>query len=153
MADKNNLKRSENLATYQLGLLQAKAYRTLNKHNGKVLKKYKLNTIEWTLLGSLMEWQEGLKPKDMAILLGVEPSFVSAMVRKLKDKKLVNESFSTRDKRAKYIKLENAGKRLINKIEADLSKKNDLLHHGLSLSDIFTYLKVLKIFVRNSSEG
>ena len=47
------------MKTYQLSMVQAKAYRSLRAYTANYFKKYSMTTTEWTLLGFISEDSNG----------------------------------------------------------------------------------------------
>ncbi len=137
------------MATYSVGLLQAKAYRILKQNTSLLLKPYELSTIDWALLGVLYEQENGVGPSEMAQILGVEAPFVTAMAESLEKKGFITRIQSSTDKRAKLVVLTKAGKNLVPKLESHLRKKSKHLIRGVSISELLAYRRVLKAIIEN----
>ena len=141
------------LTTYNLGLLQAKAYRILKNKTSELLLTYNISTIDWALIGLLLDKKEGLRFSEAALALGVEAPFVTVIVDILEEKKIVSRHSSLTDKRSKTIALTVNGKSLALKIEHYLKKETKFLVVGVSISELIAYRKVLKAIIENSCES
>lgn len=138
------------LSTYTTGLIQAKAYRVLKQRTNDILKPYRLNSLEWALLGLLYDNQDGFKSNELAELLGVEPPFVTVMLDTLESKKLVKRSIYKEDKRIKIITTSSRARTLIPVVEKQLKADIKVLLNGSTLPEIYGYVRVLKNILHNS---
>jgi len=77
------LKQRKGWMTYNLGLILAKSFRILNARTSSFLAPFELTAIEWALLGLLNDSPASLPAKFLADELGVEPSFISELLKKL----------------------------------------------------------------------
>lgn len=137
------------ITTYTVGLLQAKAYRILKHASNDALKEFAISPLEWSFLGLLNDQPAGMRARELAEILGVEPPFVTVVVKKLKAQKLLTLKVDTHDKRAKTITLSAEGKKFIPKVEATLRAKTDHFIKGLNKLEILAYIKVLNTIVKN----
>jgi DNA-binding MarR family transcriptional regulator len=138
-----------NLSTYSTGLIQAKAYRILKQRTNSLLSPYKLNSLEWALLGLLYDNEDGFKSNELAELLGVEAPFITVMIDTLESRKLVKRSISKKDKRIKIITASSKAKDLVPKIEKELKIDMKNLLEGCTLPEVYGYVSVLKNILRN----
>ncbi len=150
---KNAVTKQLGLSTYKTGLLHAKSYRILKNRTSAFLEPYDMSTIDWALLGLLYEQKEGMRLIAIAETLGVEAPFITAMVDELEEKGYVSRESDTKDKRAKIIKLTLKGRSFVPKIESELRTEMKGLLKGLSLSDIFGYLKVMEAIISNAKHS
>ncbi len=142
---------SENISSYKISLLQAKANRTLKQQTSVWLQTYHLSSLEWTILGILFDLKTGQRLQDIAELVGVEAPFVTVTVQDLAAKKLIKSSPSREDKRAKMITLSKKGMKLVPQIEAEILPQTKLLLKGSTGADVHSYLKVLNLILDNSA--
>ncbi len=140
------------VTTYNIGLLQSKAYRILKFYTADILSQYGLTSIEWALLGQLLDNNEGLKFVEVAGVLGVEAPFVTVLVDGLEKKGLVLRQNDTKDRRAKRITLTALGESKVPEVELVLRKDMKKLLSDISRTDILCYLKVLDSIVQNSDK-
>lgn len=136
--------------TYRAGLLQAKAYRILKRRTAALLEPEDLNTIEWALLGLLLE-SPSTSSGELAAQLLVEQPFVTVMTTKLVKRGLIAATKNPNDARSKLYSLTNKGAGLVHKTEEKLRTGMRTLLEGAGPRDIAGYLIVLEAIVRNAS--
>lgn len=134
----------QNLKTYRVGLLQAKAYRNLKNKTALALKPYGLGTVDWAFLGVLYDTDRPMRFAEMADQLDVDAPFVTELIGKLLKEGYVKFERDTKDKRIKLVSLSSNGKMIVPKIEAVLRVKSKGWLQGLSVNEVLTYVSVLK---------
>lgn len=107
-----------------------------NKISAK-LKPYNITHEQFNVLRIL----KGSHPtcmcqKDILSRMIAPNSNVTLIVKKLKDKNLINISQSESDKREYQINITNSGLELLNEIDANFKNSNDLISN-LSISEAF----------------
>lgn len=137
------------IATYKSGLLHTKAYRIIHTHTSAVLDEHNLSMPEWTLLGLLLEYKNGIRLSDIASNLDVEPPFATNLVDQLEKKGLVARLEDSKDHRAKRIVLTPKGKLLVPKVESLVKERMKKLFKGAWYPEIMTYINVLKAIIAN----
>jgi DNA-binding MarR family transcriptional regulator len=142
---------ARNNTTYQVGLLQTKAYRVLKQHTAKVLAEFDVSTIEWAFLGLLHDAPQGMRLNVVAQELGVEAPFVTQMTTKLKKTGYFEHSEDPEDSRAKIIMLTKKGRDFVTMAEKHLRTETKVLFEGVSGSDLLTYITVLDTIIKNSA--
>jgi len=146
----NLLIKNNKLNSYNVGLIQAKAYRALKHTTQEALKAYHISSLEWAALGLLFDETQGLRALDLAQTLGVEAPFISVMIKKLEDQKWLVTKSNPTDKRAKIIRLTAKGRKNLPVIEAELRDTTRHLLDGLNPLELMTYVKVLNTIVKNN---
>ena len=141
---------NRNRTTYRVGLLQARAYRILKQETAAILKPLGITTIEWAFLGLLYE-HKTMRMKDSAQELGVEASFVTAMINRLMEKGLVGESRDETDSRAKCIFLSTKGKEFVPKTETVVRSSTRRLIAGANPRDLLGYIAILEKIIKNAA--
>ncbi len=144
---------SINQKTFRIGLLQTKAYRALKQTTNKFLEPYKLSSVEWALLGLLYDAPKGMRLNVLAHELGVEAPFVTTMISKLSKRAFVEQVIDPEDNRAKITCLTKTGKEFVNTTEAVMRKSMKPLLQGIGLSDILSYLHVLRGIIINTEDN
>ena len=134
--------------TYQVGLLQAKAYRALKQKTAEILEPYEITTFEWAFLGLLND-NTSLRQKEAAQELGVEPPFVTQMLRSLKTKDFIIEKKDEKDTRVKNIFLTPKGKQFVQDVEPIVRQQIHPLISGITTSEMLDYLMVLAKISKN----
>lgn len=137
--------------TYQIGLLQDKAYRALKQETTKQLKPLGLATTEWAFLGLLLD-TGGLSPTQAGVELGVETPFVTVMTRKLTKLGYVTEIKDTLDTRKKKLLLTLNGEAFVEKTEAHLRGTMRSIVDGVSKRALIDYLTVLTQIIKNTDK-
>jgi DNA-binding MarR family transcriptional regulator len=141
------------ISTYNTGLVQTKAYRTLQAETKRLLQPYGITTVEWAMLGVLYDNPNGLRFLPLAEVLGVEQSFVTVLTAKLKKKGLVQVVIDEHDRRHKWILLTSSAKPFVKKVEKVVRNGVRPILGDLTRKDILTYLKVLERIVDYSEKG
>ena len=134
---------AKNRTTYRVGILQAKAYRILKQKTADILKPYHITTFEWAFLGLVAD-HKSIRPKKAAVELGVEPPFVTQMVRGLKAKGFVVENKDPEDTRAKIISLTPNGVKIVSIVEPIVKLQIRPLLKGVGINELMGYLSVLE---------
>ena len=141
---------SRNTTTYQVGLLQTKAYRILKHHTARVLFQFDITTVEWGLLGLLNDSPNGMRLNVLAHELGVEAPFISQMTLRLKKTGYFEHREDSEDSRAKIIMITKDGKVFVEKTEKHLREATKSLLRDVPAKDILAYLSVLESIIRNA---
>ncbi len=143
---------AKNQKTYQVGLLQTKAYRVLKQRTAELLKTSDISTVEWAMLGILYDNSQGIRLNILADELGVEAPFVTKMMRKLLKNNLINLIADPEDSRAKVVCLTKQGKSFVEKTELYISKKMKNTFKDISKGDLLRYVLVLQTIVDSTQE-
>ena len=133
---------AKNRTTYDVGLLQARGYRTLKQLTAQVLQSDGLTTIEWAMLGVLSHHPKGIRSSEVADTLGVQPPLVSRLIAKLEANNWILVA-QGEDKREKVLRLSEKGKEGVARIEKGLRKSVAPLLKGVGARDLLGYLRVL----------
>lgn len=139
---------TENRTTYDIGLIQARGYRTLKQLTASVLKSEELTTIEWATIGLLSHYKDGLRSTEVAEALGVQPPLVSRLMIKAEAGGwIVIEQGA--DKRERVLKLSKKAKANIDRIEKEIRKNLRPILKGIGPRDLAGYLKTLSLISEN----
>lgn len=133
------------LTTYRVGLLQARAYRSIKNFLTRRLNAHNLTVPEWSLLGFLHERDEGIRLSDISATLAVEASFSTQLVNALAAKNLLVRRADQADNRAKRVSLTAEGKSLVPQLEAKLREDLDQFMKGLPAEELAIYNRVLEL--------
>ena len=129
--------------TYTLLRMQAKTYRLVKNYVSPVLAKYKLSTLDWSLLGLLKEYPEGCRFIQISQQMGVEPPFITELVSSIKKNKLIKTESDPDDKRAKILVLTKKGEELVDVLEKQIQERLLNLLNDVSASDFTGYLNIM----------
>jgi DNA-binding MarR family transcriptional regulator len=139
--------------TYNVGLLQAKAYRILRKETTIALKGTGISTIDWAFLGLLYESKNiGMRSKDAAAELGTKPPFITERSKVLEKKGLIVVKEHETDARTNVICITEKGRVFLKQTEKKVREHMERTIKGISRSDILSYLAVLNGIVDNSAK-
>lgn len=108
--------------TYRIGLIQARAYRSLSQKFATALKPFDLTISEWTVLGVLSE-KEITTMGELTRILETKPSHPTVIIDKLQEKGLVIQASSGRDNRFKAVRLTGIGIEQLCEIEPRVRKE------------------------------
>ncbi|CAN5166845.1 MarR family winged helix-turn-helix transcriptional regulator [soil metagenome] len=133
-------------AAYNSGILQGKAYRTLQNHLTGVLKPYGVSIPEWKILGKLYDNQK-LKVVELANALDVDPPLITKLINRLESVNFVEREREPEDQRIVWVKQTEKGKKLIPELEIAVRKELGYLLDGVTRDDMAAYKKVLQTIV------
>jgi len=137
------------LHAYSTGLLQGKAYRSLNSALAKVVYIDDLSIPEWKLLGQLVD--HGLmRLADLAERLDVEPPLVTKLIDQLEKKEMLRRTSHSEDKRAKVISITKKGKDTVLDLEPKVKVAMGKLLYGTTPEELRVYLSILQRIVNNA---
>jgi DNA-binding MarR family transcriptional regulator len=128
--------------TYQLSLLQSKAYRVLSAFMADSLKRHNLSMPQWTVLGVVYDNDE-LRPFQIADMLGVRPPVATSVINELESKTLLVRKPHPSDNRATVVAVTRKGKSLAHKVEAQLYKELHGFTDDIAPSELVVYMRVL----------
>ncbi len=141
----------KNRTTYDVGLMQAKGYRTLKHLTASVLKPEGLTTVEWAMLGILSHHSKGLRSSEVASALGVQPPLVSRLITRAESGGwiIVDQG---EDKRERMVRLTPKGRAGVSRIEKKVRNALLPLLKGVNTADLAGYLRTLSIIVENGKD-
>lgn len=135
--------------TYQVGLLQDKAYRAMKREMTAALEDQELSTTEWAFMGLL--YDKTVKyPSQAAEELGVEAAFITVMTRKLKKRGFVSEEKDQDDNRRRCLQITEAGKKFVAATEPVMRGRMRGLASGASPRALIHYLLMLERIITNA---
>lgn len=137
--------------TYDVGLMQARGYRTLKHMTALALKPEKLTTAEWAMLGVLLHYPKGLSSSGVAAELGVRQPQVSRLITRAEEGGWINV-IQGGDKRERMLVLSTKGKKNIGRIEKNIQKNLIPLLKGVGPRDLAGYLRTLSLITANGSD-
>lgn len=140
-----------NLATYEAGLLQARAYRTLNRAFSAYLASVSLSLSEWALLG-LLRIHGRMTHVELASELDVTPTMATKLVTRLEASGYLDRVADSGDNRVKFVEIAAAGNKLIDQIEPHLRRRMARLMSGVEQPNLVAYLGVLAYLADSSNE-
>jgi DNA-binding MarR family transcriptional regulator len=142
-------KAMHSMTTYHVGIVQNQAYRLLKQRTAKALAPAGITPSEWALLGYLSDIDGGVRPAHLAAEIGVEPPYISAMVRMLTEKEFIKMIPDDTDSRAKKICITKTGMAFVKKTESEIRTIMRPVVDGVSMRDLYTYYRVMQKIIAN----
>ncbi|GAC1370337.1 MAG: hypothetical protein NVSMB39_3150 [Candidatus Saccharimonadales bacterium] len=133
---------SDQRNTYDLGLVQAQAYRALNIYMAQCLRKYELTMAEWAALGRICDSGE-LRVSDIARELSVEVPRVIVLLKNLERRAYASRAAGASDKRVIMISPTATGRAIKDEVEQAIKNDMRLFMLGVKPKDLAAYIKVL----------
>ncbi len=130
-------------------IIQSRGYRILRNVVTAVLdKETELTLPEWSFLGLIAD-SPNIRPIEVASILAVDPPFVTVMIARLVELKLITTEPNKKDRRSKLLVLSRKGKNLIENIEHKVHSGVNGLLTGVNPADLKIYFKVLETVIKN----
>ena len=150
MNDKStkNLLNAENLMqlpTYQAGVAQSSAYRTLMKLTDDSVKEYGITAMQWFLIGHIYDsGQDGITVTELSKLLDTNMSYITNTLNLLASKNIIVRTLGQQDTRQKTVTIDPNFNHNIEEIEYMLRAKiQNVLYVDITPQELLTYIKVL----------
>lgn len=137
-------------STYQIGLVQAQAYRMLQQHFRNGLNPYGVTIPEWSLLGIVYDNGQ-LTLSEITYILKSKASHPTVLVDNLVARGLLSRVVRPQDRRAKIVTLTAEGQRLVPEIEASVRSAIRSAVSQVAREDLEAYYKVLTLFAGNAT--
>ncbi len=131
------------LTTYNVGLMQAQAYRALSNYMTECLRPYGLAMAEWSTLGRICD-SEGLRVSDIAEQLSVATPRAIILIHQLERRGYVQRRPATTDKRVVVIAATPAGSAKKTEVEQVIKENMRYFMLGVKPKDLIAYIKVLQ---------
>lgn len=132
----------KNVTTYQIGLIQAQAYRNLQEAFRAALEPFSLTIPEWSVLGIVHDY-ERIAMKDLTEILRSKASHPTVLVEELRRRGLVTRVADTQDKRAKHIAITAQGEQLVGEAEPKVRASISQALAAIDRSDLRGYYAAL----------
>lgn len=133
------------ITTYQSGVVQAAAFRNLNKHFADLLKEHNLTCMQWFVIGTIHDaGKEGIRISDLAATLQTGLPYITNTVNLLESKNMVEKRDNDSDNRIKCVTITPHFSKECEQIEKNLrSKLRKSLYQNITPEELRTYVKVL----------
>ncbi len=133
------------ITTYQSGVVQASAYRNLNKHFSDLLKEYDLTCMQWFVVGTVLDaGPDGIKLSELARKMQTGLPFITNIINLLASKDMVERRDDALDNRAKYVSIVPSFVPECQKIEERLRERlRSSIYANITPEELRTYIKVL----------
>lgn len=133
------------LTTYQAGVLQAAAHRTLQKYCDEILKKYEITKMHWLIIGTVLDAGDGgIRTTDLARKLDTTISYLTTTINLLVSKDMLVRVENEQDSRSKYVSVHPDFVPRCEKIEETLrAGLRKSIYMKLTPNELKQYMKVL----------
>jgi DNA-binding MarR family transcriptional regulator len=133
------------VTTYQSGLMQSKAHRTLNAYFARCLKTHNLTAMQWFIIGAVKDAGEhGITMSELAKVLGSTLPTLTEAASLLELKGWLNKKSHATDGRARMIVLSPDKYAQCDAIEQDLRVQlRKTIYAKINQADLATYVNVL----------
>ena len=139
---------AKNHTTYDVGLLQARGYRTLKHMTAHVLRPEGLTTTEWAIIGIISHHPKGVRTTKISEALSVQAPLVSRLLIKTEASGWITIE-PGEDKRERVVSLSKKGLKNISRIEKNVREGLAPLLKGVSAKDLAGYLRTLDTISKN----
>lgn len=146
----NNISSLSELTTYNVGVIEATAHRTLRLHKDSLLKNYGLTGVEWYIIGTVADaGNSGIRTTDLANILGTTMGFLTKTVALLEAKNYIFKKANADDARSSFICFNEKKRTTIEEIEVALRHKlRKSIYGHISPEELLTYISVMQKFSR-----
>ncbi len=133
------------ITTYQAGVAQAAAHRSLQKYCDDVLAPYGITKMHWLMIGTIMDGgSKGVRISDLAVELGTTMGFLSNNLKVLEKQGIIKRVESGTDNRSRLVKVTAQFAAKCPKIEKALREGlRNTIYAEVNPDDFRTYIKVL----------
>lgn len=133
------------------GMLFTRAHKAVRARIYKALEKYELNPTYWSIFGATLNAPEGIRLARVAELLDVKAPMVTVIADELIERGFIARIPHHTDGRAKLLIVTPKGKKIAQKIEAELDQEIQNLLIGASPEELISFQKTLEIIIANST--
>ncbi len=133
------------ITTYQSGVVQASAYRTVRKFTADALKPYKLTCMQWFLIGLVCDTGAlGIRITDLSKKLDTTLAYTTGAVNALESRGIIQKKTDKNDGRTKLVVINPSYTGKCLEIEAYLrGSLRKLFYDKVSAEEMATYVTTL----------
>ena len=134
------------LTTYQAGASQARFNRKLQTLCDQILEPYGITKMQWLIIGTVLDEHEtGIRLSELAERLGTSMPYLTTTINLLESKDILERESSTKDTRAKIIRVAKGYQRTCKKIEDALRDGlRKEIYAKIDPAEFRVYLKVMQ---------
>lgn len=151
-SSKTNKGSGTDLKSYQLDLLQAKAYRVTKTATNRALEDHDISATDWSILGALKNAEKPILFGDLARRIGVTAPRITTVINDLTAHNWITIETDPRDNRRKFISLSKEGQKFLSSTEKQVYKETEKLFQGVSERDFGSFVKVLEHITRDEEK-
>jgi MarR family transcriptional regulator for hemolysin len=139
---------------HRSGILQWQAYRALEERLDSALRAQGLSAPEWKTLGVIFDaCEEGIRPLQIAALLGVKAPLVTRIIDSLLQKSLVKIVVPPGDGRVRIIYLSAKGEKVFIKSSERVEQEMRSLLQGTKPEEMKVYKDILVRMIKNQKRA
>ncbi len=133
------------ITTYQAGIAQAAAHRTLQKYCDQILKPYGITKMQWLIIGTVHDsGSKGIRISNLAQMLGTTMPYMTTSVNLLELKNILTRSDNKQDSRSKLVTVADNFAAQCDEIEATLRDSlRKTIYSDIDSEEFRVYMKVL----------
>jgi DNA-binding MarR family transcriptional regulator len=138
------------IPVHRIGIYHTLSARNIKNVRDTVLKKHKLSSPEWFTLAVIAE-QDDASAKSLAQELEVNPTYITATLSKLKQKKLLDSKISISDSRVRDLQITTAGQQMVDTISMEISEVINNCLGNFSSEKLDNYFEIIKALSNNDA--
>jgi DNA-binding MarR family transcriptional regulator len=143
---KDLLKLIHATGVHDISISHLKAARNIKRRRELVLAHYDLRSPAWFVLGIVASHKKnGVTAKELAQILEVKSTYITAIVGKLKNRKLIYTEKDATDSRFRQIYLTDAGAEFCVQVEKELASEIAYFLEGVTFEEVKGYVKILRL--------
>lgn len=121
-----------------------------NRFDGKFLSDLNLSVTQAKILFLLKNGtRDEICQKDISVCFGITHSTCSEILDRLKEKGLITEYVSAKDRRRKVIKLTDAGDKICSEFNDGVKRTEKRLNLGISDEELNAFIGILNKMINN----
>lgn len=135
------------ITTYQVGGLEAAAYRSVRAFKDALLKKYGITSMQWFIIGAVLDaGTKGLRITDLSEQLDTTLGFMTNSVNLLESKNILRRIENSSDSRSRLITINKQFVPTCKKIEHELrTELRRTIYAQVTPVELHAHIKVLKL--------
>lgn len=135
----------QGVTTYQAGIAQAAAHRTLQKYCDQILKPYGITKMQWLIIGTVVDADSsGVRISNLADTLGTTMPYMTTSVNVLELKGILVRRNNKQDSRSKLVSVSEDFSHKCEEIEWTLRDGlRSTIYADISPAEFLVYMKVL----------
>lgn len=139
------------IKAYELGMAHMLVARNTNIFRMRILRQYDLSSVEWFVLGIAQDKTSrgGIRVTDLATILDVKTTYITAALNNLKRKGFVTTESDTHDARVRMVVATKKGEQTVAAVSSLLQKNvEETLRDRVTSEQFENYIYVLREIAR-----
>lgn len=133
------------ITTYQAGIAQAAAHRSLQKLCDDILEPFGISKMQWMIIGAVSDsGKSGVRISDLATRLGTTVPYLTTTINLLESRGFLVRAHNEKDSRSKLIKVSPDTTKKLDQIEATLRDGlRKSIYSNVDPAEFRSYIKVM----------